>query len=1141
MVPNKIRVALNIPESFNVNDSTTDWSINSTYLFGEPAGGYKYNVSLDISEEPIDFPQYKDYAFKTPSSYGYNTYKNAKGTLDKSGFGNIDVDLSDLQFGSVNLLADVSGRVTEDDGRSVVTKKYVKIKKYDSYIGIENTTSYRAPGSKVDLKAICVSEDGERLVPGKTLKYRVYGNTHYWWWDYSDYDKFIRSFKSDKNTTLLYEGTIVTKDVPVLIDYIIPNEEYLYIELEDPTTGQLTGANLQASEWVDPSVTKKIETLNVLTDKKKYNVGDKAQIRFKGSAGSKALITIEKAGKIINQYYRNASDNEISEQISITKEMAPNAYVYVTLLQDYKTKQNDRPLRLYGIVPLNVIDDDTKIDLEITAPSQIRPNEKFTVKVQNKKYKKVDFTIAVVDEGLLDITAFKTPSPWEHFFQKIAAKLTLYDNYSEIIDRPYGAVNQILKVGGDESLLDEMARRRRLKELGLEEADRFKPVSMYKGVLSTNEKGEANVEFEMPNYMGSVRIMVIAADGNSYGSAEKNMIVKAPLIVQPTLPRSMKIGDKMSIPVLVFALEDGIGNVEVYYTFKGKTQSKKLNMKKGDRETVYFEEEIDNEVRSENLTVGVKSNIYNYEETVGMAINSNRPAIRISENKTINKGKTETFEQNKKFVKGTVDSMLTLSKTMVLGIDQRLKYLIKYPYGCIEQTTSSVFPQLFIEKLSTNKNFNKSEVVNNINAGIARLQNFQLNDGSLSYWPGDKSTCTWGTNYAAHFLIQAKKQGYYVQDSMYNNLIDYLSKSVRGTKLRNDYDINLKVYSLYLLSLAGSPNISEMNYMFENYYNSKLNLTSKMYLAAAYKLAGENAVSLNLSNNINTKAVMKMYDELIEIDRYYFTNSYGTRLREVAAYLDCYSTIYGKVDEEAFNEILNTLRTNSWYGTQETSYSLLALSNAITEVSKENISGVVDIDGVRTEYNSTGQYWISIPDTAKKITVIPQSEGATYVNYYLEGVPYEGEDEDYAHGFTLSRTFYDEEGKTIDAKNVKAGDVFWLEVTVNAESKNIGRVDNIALTQILPSGWEIENIRVTDSKLPKWVEEKSKGTTVDYTDIRDDRVMWFFSYSKYKNYSFFVKVNAVTKGEYDFPGTSLEAMYDNNFTAYKKGERVKVN
>ncbi|MCQ2609816.1 MAG: hypothetical protein MJ151_03400, partial [Lachnospiraceae bacterium] len=499
---------------------------------------------------------------------------------------------------------------------------------------------------------------------------------------------------------------------------------------------------------------------NVSTDKKKYAVGDKAKIKYKGTKNSKAMITIEKAGKIINQYYRDANDGDMIETIDITRDMAPNAYVYVTLLQDYNTKANDRPLRLYGIAPINVEDINTKLDIEIDAPENIRPNEKFTVKIKNKNLKKMDFTIAVVDEGLLDITAFKTPTPWDYFFQKLAAKLSQYDNYSEIIDRPYGAINQILKVGGDESLLDEMARRRRLKELGLEDAERFTPVSLFKGVLSTDQNGDASVDFDMPNYMGQVRIMVVGAEGNSYGSSDKDMIVKAPLIIQPSLPRSMKIGDKISIPVSVFALEEGIGDVEVYYTFKGETKTQKLTMNKGDKEIVYFDEEIKDEIGKEKVTVGVHSNVYDYEETVGMAINSNNTPIEISENKELSGRQETTFTQSNDFVKGTVISVLTISNKMMLGLDQRLKYLIRYPYGCAEQTTSSVLPQLFIEKLSTTNDYNKEQVVENINNGISRLSLFQLSDGSFSYWPGENHTSDYATNYIGHFLIYAKKNGY---------------------------------------------------------------------------------------------------------------------------------------------------------------------------------------------------------------------------------------------------------------------------------------------------------------------------------------------------------------------------------------------
>lgn len=1142
VVPNRIKVNINVPDVYDFNTSLNDlWTINANYLFGEPAKELEFGVNYYIYEEPISFEKYKEYNFKSPGTYGFSRSEQINGTLNSEGEATIYPNFDKITFNSTNLVANISGRVTQDGGRNVVSKKFVKFKKFNSYVGIENSVTYKKPGSKFDLKVICVTDDGENLVPGKRLKYRIYSHNRYWWWDYSTYDNFVRSFKSDKNTTLLKEGTITTNDVPSLISDEVPNTEYIYIEVEDAETGQITGLNLQSSEWIDPSVTKKIETLNVSTDKKKYSVGDTAQIRYKGSNSSKALITIEKGGKIVDQYIKDANQAEMTEMIKITKDMAPNVYVYVTLLQDYKTKENDRPLRLYGITPLLVEDEDTKIDLVIDAPEQIRPNQKFTVKVKNTKNTQVDYTIAVVDEGLLDITAFKTPEPWKHFFQKLASQLLFYDNYSEIIDRPYGAIHQILKVGGDESLLDEMARRRRLKELGLEDADRFTPVSMFKGVLTTNKSGEDVVEFDMPNYMGQVRIMVVAANGNSYGSAEKDMIVKAPIIIEPTIPRTLKTGDKLKIPVSVFALEENIGNIQVNYKFKNKTQSKNLTLAKGDKQIVYFEEEIDNEVSKERMTIGVSSNVYNYEETVGIAINSNKAPVELSENKEI-KGKNEvSFTNDLVYVKGTEDTVVTVSNKLMLGIDQRLRNLIQYPYGCVEQTTSSVFPQLFIEKLATSDIFDKSKIVENVNAGIERLKLFQLSNGSFSYWPNGTTTKDWATNYVGHFLIEAKNKGYYVPDSMYNNWLNYTSSVVRGTNLNSDKDVSLKTYALYLLALAGKPNVSEMNYMYEKHFNTNMTYTSKMYLAAAYKLSGEDNIAKAIANAISANTIKKMYADLIAKDKYYYNYSYGSELRELAVFLDCYNTIYGKSDQNSFGEVLSAMRSKRWSSTQESAYCLLALSSTIPDNVTENIKGYVLVDGVKTEYSTNSRKYISISPEVKSIKVVSETDGTTYVNYYTEGVPIEGEVEDYSEGFNITRNYYDDNGKSIDPSETKSGGVFWLEVVVKPTKSYMDDVENIALTQIMPSGWEIENLRVTNTNPPKWVEEKEKSVNVTYTDIRDDRVMWFFDYNYGKELKFLVKINAVTKGEYDFPGTKLEAMYDYDYRAYKKGKKVKVN
>ena len=234
------------------------------------------------------------------------------------------------------------------------------------------------------------------------------------------------------------------------------------------------------------------------------------------------------------------------------------------------------------------------------------------------------------------------------------------------------------------------------------------------------------------------------------------------------------------------------------------------------------------------------------------------------------------------------------------------------------------------------------------------------------------------------------------------------------------------------------------------------------------------------------------------------------------------------------------MRTKSWYSTQTTSYSLLALSNVVTESVGDEVKGVVEIDGVKTEYSVSGRKKIAIGENVKSIKITSDTDKMTYVNYYVEGVPINEEVEDYSEGFSITRNYYDNDGKKIDVAKSKSGDVFWMEVVVSPTKRNMDSIENIALTQILPTGWEIENTRVNNTSLPSFVEEKTKETKVSYTDIRDDRIMWFFDYNEHTDYKFFVKINAVTKGEFDFPGTVLEAMYDYDYRAFKKGGKVVV-
>lgn len=1135
IVPYKIKVDVDAPKVVDINENGNfEVKVASDYLFGAPGSDLRFNSELQIREENVRFEKFKNYTFTNPTSYNFYHRDYKEGTLNSEGKGTINFDIAKVTPKNINLTGTITTKVLETSGRPVLDRSVVTLKKFDTYIGMEIPSDrYMKSGDKVNLQVIAVSSDGDKLVPGRKMKYRIYKNEYSWWWDYNDYGSFLKSIKTDTNTTFVHEQEFVSGDKPYIIDYPIDGTGEIFVEVEDLETEQSTGVNLYVSTWMDPSVSKKVDKLKMETDKKSYNIGEKAKIIYEGEKGAKALITIEKSGQIVKRYWKDVNDIKNEEEIEVTEGMFPNAYVSISLFQDYNNFTNDRPLRLYGAVPLMVKNEATKLNLELNTPKELRPNEKFSVKVKNKAGTQMEYTVAVVDEGLLDITAFKTPDPWNYFYQKEALQIMAYDNYNEIIGKTFGEVHQVLKTGGGEFLAEMSAMdKSRNKQMGLEEAQRFKPVAMFKGVLTTNDKGEGEVEFTMPNYMGSVRVMVIGADKGMYGKAESTITVKAPIVMNASLPRTLKVGDEFKVPVEIFALEDELGEITVSINFNGETKTEKFTLKNKEKKTVYFTEKVPNKIGADKITINAKSNKYSYEEVTDIDINSNNPYIYLNDIKTVPGGKEVTFNAPKDSIEGSVESTLTISSSPILAIDQRLKWLIRYPYGCAEQTTSSVLPQLFIKELSSENAFDKKRITANINSGISRLSKFQLYDGSFTYWPGNRDADLWVTNYIGQFLISAKENGYYVPEDMYSRWLDFSKKQ---SKIAGG-DLDRKAYTLYLLASAGSPEISEMNLIYENYMGS-LSITSKWYMAAAYKLIGEDKMAVNIAGSLPITVPEYDYD--------YYRYSYGSNLRDKAIVLGAYYKVYGKIEEKLYNDILQALQSQSWLSTQSTGYSLMTIAEMVKSGAKEEVSGTIEIDGQLKRFTTkNGTYTESVSDKVKDIKIVSGNSKDMFVNYYWEGVPVNYEGENIAKNIKIERKFYDINGVEIDPKSLTSGTTFWLEVKVLPADNVRGYfyINEVALTQVLPTGWEIENVRALKQQYPEWIKTKMANTNIDYEDIRDDRVMWFFDFNNYSRTgnSFFIKVNTVTVGKYKFPGTMAEAMYDKNYEAYLKGFEVEV-
>ncbi|WP_291026275.1 MG2 domain-containing protein [Helicobacter sp.] len=1113
VVPNRIKVEIESPEHLNAqelanNDDSLSFKLSSTYLFGAPASNLNFKADLQIKEVNFYAPSYSDYTFTSPLSLQYRVNDSQEGKLNEQGVAHLHFDTNDVESLGKNLRAILRTWVIESGGRSVQNAKAMDIVLYDSFVGIKAPqTRYVSADSDIHLPIIVLSNDTHKPIANRKLTYRIYHSSYSWWWDYSNYDEFVRSIKSSKYTKILKEGTLTSKLEPVTLSFKPNQSGELFIEVEDEQNHTKSAISLYASEYGEPTLAPKLTQLKIQADKTHYLSSEKAQISFESTKDSKALVSVIGENKVLERFWVDTKETQTQFTLPLKASYAPNVYVSVHLLQNYHTLDNDRSQRLYGVIPLMVEDKDSQLTLEINAPKSIRPNTEFTINLSNKEHKKVAYTLAIVDEGLLDLTNFVSPNPWKFFYQKLALSLSSFDNYDMIIGRNIGKIAQILKVGGDEMLANSQRK-------DLNQAQRFKPVTFYESTMS-DEQGEAKFTYTMPSYMGSVRIMAVAVNEKSYGGASQDMQVSAPVVMLPTIPRSLKIGDTFSLAIEVLPTQEKVGRA----TLKLKSGDKitlsqnNITLQFDDKkpQSVYIDAKVsEDRIGQDFIDISLSSKGFSMQEKTEIDVLPYNPYTTMSKKMMLEPKSQLTLENPKDFIQGSENGYVIVSKSPIMSIDGRIKWLIRYPYGCIEQTTSSVMPQLFITKLSKANFIDKPTIVRNINAGIARIGGFQTNDGGFAYWQGQPSADRWGSAYAGHFLLLAKAQGYYVPESMLKKWLNYQKHYVK-----QDANLPTIVYSLYLLSLAGEPQIGLLNDIYEHRFNA-LAVSDKWILGAAYKLAGLSSMAENITKNLPTKSSR---------DRDSYSQSYGSSLRDDAMILQAYKDIYGLPHKELFFEIVQKLESSEWYSTQTLGYSLLALAQTAPANTNESGNALnVSFNDKKLESEENADF-IKIPFSAPKGKISSNNAFPLYVNQVWDGILLEKDIQPKAQKIALSRSFVDENNNPIDVSSLPSSSTFYLKLTLSNASERVS-VDNVAITQNLPSGWEIENTRLNESELPAFISQKG----ISYTDIKDDKIMWFMDYQG-NDISMFVKINAITPGSYLLPPATAEAMYDHSFLA----------
>ncbi|MCC8407623.1 hypothetical protein LJ707_01685 [Mucilaginibacter sp. UR6-1] len=1135
IMPNRLKLNL----SFGGADELTkgagqNGALSAQWLFGGAAQNLKAKVDAFLSAQTTTFKGFDDYVFDDPTlAFNTQTQTVFDARLNGNGTAPVSADINVERQAPGRLRANFVVKVFEPGGNFSINQVALPYNVYPAYVGIKTPKGSELSGMLVTGKDHVIDiadvDTKGKLLPGsRSVEVELYKIQWRWWWDETGDE--LSNFTQDRYNKLIKTETVNLTNGRGKWGMRIAQADWgrYLIKVKDPQTGHSTGKIIYVdwpnwSERLQQDNPTEAAMLSFTSDKKSYKVGEDATLTIPTSSDGRALISFENGSKVLKTEWIDTKKGQTRYSFKVDESMAPNVFVNVTLLQRHAQTINDLPIRMYGTIGLQVENPETILKPVISMPDKIRPETQSAITVSEASGKEMTYTVAIVDEGLLDITGFKTPDPHSTFYAKEALGVKTWDLFDYVIGAFGGGLERILSIGGDGTASQN-------KNVSV---NRFKPVVKFLGPFHLNAGEKQTQRFTLPQYIGSVRAMVIAGHTGGYGFAEKAVAVKKPLMILATLPRVLAPQEQIQLPVTVFALEKNIKNVNVQvqsnaFSNLGGNNSKSLTFTKTGDQLVTFNLNVKDFVGVGKVRIIAKSGSETAAYDVELNVrNPNPPVTKILEAE-LAPGKTWGTLYAALGMIGTNKATLEVSAIPALNLSKRLSYLIQYPHGCVEQTTSAAFPQLYLEQLQDLTDRQKAEAERNIKAAINRLNGFRVNNGGLSYWPGYGEADDWGTNYAGHFMLAAQAKGYQLPVGFIEQWKKFQKQKALGwaPDTRSFYGADLiQAYRLYLLALARSPELGAMNRLREFQY---ISIEAKWRLAAAYKLAGQTEVALNLIKGLPTE--IKPYNSMF--------GTYGSDLRDQAMILETL-TLLGQ--QQRASALMRTvaahLSHDYWYSTQTTAYSLIAIAQYCGVNKNGGKMAFAYQAGAKGSVNANSYIWqADAAPNGGKVFVKNNGTNKLYVRLIQKGQPSSADNiatNVNPDVLGMSIAYFTLGGKPVDVAKLKQGTDFVAQVTLRNPGKQ-GRYDNMALTQIFPSGWEILNSRMLNN------DEAFKSSPSDYRDIRDDRVNTYFGLGERQEVTYYVMLNAAYAGRYYLPATYCEAMYNNSINALIKGQWVEV-
>ena len=1146
--PNRLKITLALPTILQASSKDVYAPLTSSWLTGATASRLKTKVEMSLSKVNTQFKNYGQYLFNNPAT-DFTTVRADvfNGVLDGEGRAGVNIQLPVATGAPGMLNATLTTRVFEPGGDASIYSQTVPFSPFTSYVGI-NLNQPKGKYIETDkdhvFDIVTVNDQGQP-VNRSNLEYKIYRISWSWWWENGE--ESFGTYINNSSITPVASGNLQTTGGKASFKFRInyPDWGRYLVYVKDRESGHATGGTVYIDwpDWrgrsnkTDPSG---IKMLAFSLDKDSYEIGETATAIIPAAAGGRALVSLENGSTVLQQQWLEVSDQgDTKLTFKITPEMAPNVYLHISLLQPHAQTVNDLPVRMYGIAPVFVTNRQTILQPQIKMPEVLRPETDFNVTVSEKSGKPMTYTLAIVDDGLLDLTNFKTPDPWNEFYAREALGIRTWDMYDDVLGASGGRYSSLFSTGGDASLKPADAK-----------ANRFKPVVKFIGPFYLAKGKQQTHTLKLPMYVGSVRAMVVAGQDGAYGNAEKTAFVRTPLMLLSTLPRVLSTQEEITVPVNVFAMENQVKNVTVSLEASGAgvqitgNRQQSLTFDQPGDQLAYFTLKTGSKTGKATIHLTASGNGQQTKETIEIEVRNPNPVVTLRNSQWIEAGQEAELSYTLAGSSSANNQVqLEVSRIPSVDISRRFDFLYNYQHHCTEQLTSKALPLLFVSQFKAVDEQEAEKIKTNVQEAIRQIYARQLPNGGFVYWPGNAVADEWITSYTGMFLTLAQEKGYAVHPNVLNKWKRFQRAAAQNWRMPQEasnwqiWQSELQqAFRLYTLALAGAPEYGAMNRMKEQ---PGLSIQAKWRLAAAYALTGKMKPAGELVYNAETTVIPYSSMNLI----------YGSSDRDEAMILE--TLILMKRDRDALQQakkVSQNLAQENWFSTQSTAFALMAMGRLA-----EQLSGTLDFTwswngkqqpAVKSA-KAVFEKEIATSPKSGTVSVKNQGKGALSVDLITRTQLLNDTLPAIADNIRLDVKYTDMAGSPISVEDIRQGTDFMSAVTLSNIS-GTSDYSNLALTHIIPSGWEIYNERmiVPEASSSNSNEANTPESSADkytYKDIRDDRVLTYFDLRRGESKTFTVRLQATYAGNFILPAIQCEAMYDAAVQARTKAGRTTVS